>query len=174
MQYFDPIQILRQNNITQPPHTRFHLAVFAEPFLSRIYSGEKTLESRITVNRIAPYGKVSPGDMVFIKRSSGPVEAVFTVGCVEQFDLTETPISLLQERYGSQLCADDAFFRSKQHCRYAILMEIRSLTRLTPFSIDKKGMQTWLLLNRTLAAQDLTPLPFLCYTPLMPIAYDGS
>ena len=84
--------------------------------------------------------------MVFIKRSSDPVEAVFTVGCVEQFDLTETPISLLQERYGSPLCADDAFFRSKQHCRYAVLMEIRGLARIHPFSIDKKGMQTWLLL----------------------------
>lgn len=146
MKYFDPIQVLSKNNITPQPHTHFHLAIFTEPFLSSLYSGEKTLESRISIHRIAPYGKVYPGDMVFIKRSSGPVEAVFTVGCVELYDLAETPIELLKERYSAALCADDAFFHSKQHCRYAVIMEIKDLTLLNPFSIDKKGMQTWLLL----------------------------
>ena len=146
MKYFDPTQILLKNNITPPQNTHYHLAIFAEPFLFFIYSGQKTLESRITVHRIAPYDKVYPGDLVFIKRSSGPIEAVFTVGHVQQFDLSTTPLSHLQERYAQALCADDTFFQSKQHCRYAVLMEIKNLTRLTPFSITKKGMQTWLLL----------------------------
>jgi len=146
MKYFDPLQILRANSTTPPPHTRFHLAIFAEPFLSRIYTGEKTLESRITRNRIAPWDKASPGDIVFIKRSSGPVEAFFTVGSVMHFDLTQTPLEQIRDQYSAALCANEAFWQSKQTCRYAVLMQITNLTRIPPFSIDKKGMQTWLTL----------------------------
>lgn len=122
------------------------------------------MESRISIDRIAPYGKVYPGDMVFIKRSSGPVEAIFTVGCVELYDLAETPIELLKERYSAALCADDAFFHSKQRYRYAVIMEIKDLTHLNPFSIDKKGMQTWLLLWHSPIDQGLDPTVPICYT----------
>ena len=146
MKYFDPLNILHQNNLFATPSARFHLAVFSEPFLSALYSGEKTMESRITRSRIAPWDRLSPGDMVFVKRSSGPVEAVFTAGQVLQFDLTQTPLALLQEKYSASLCADESFWQSKQNCRYALLTQITALIRLTPFSIDKKGMQTWLIL----------------------------
>ena len=146
MKYFDPLIPLHNAGFTPPPQTRFHLAIFAEPFLSRIYTGEKTLESRITRNRIAPWDKVSPGDIVFIKRSSGPVEAFFTVGSVMQFDLTQTPLDQIREQYSTSLCANDAFWQSKQTCRYAVLMQITNLIRIPPFSIDKRGMQTWLTL----------------------------
>ena len=146
MKYFDPLNPLHNADLTPPPQTRFHLAIFAEPFLSRIYTGEKTLESRITRNRIAPWDKVFPGDIVFIKRSSGPVEAFFTVGSVLQFDLTQTPLEQIREQYSAALCANDAFWQSKQSCRYAVLMQITNLTRIPPFFIDKKGMQTWLTL----------------------------
>ena len=146
MKYFDPLKILHRAGVNPPPQTHFHLAIFAEPFLSCIYSGEKTLESRITRNRIAPWGKVSPGDIVFVKRSSGPVEAFFTAGNVTQFDLAQTPLKQLRDQYSMELCANEAFWQSKQHCRYAVLMQITNLTRILPFSIDKKGMQTWLVL----------------------------
>ena len=63
-----------------------------------------------------------------------------------QFDLTQTPLDQIREQYSTSLCANDAFWQSKQTCRYAVLMQITNLIRIPPFSIDKRGMQTWLTL----------------------------
>src|SRR5688572_1351393 len=51
----------------------FHVAVFSEPFLTAVLTGEKTIESRFSSVRCAPYGEVAVGDIVLIKRVAGPV-----------------------------------------------------------------------------------------------------
>ena len=50
---------------------RLHLAIFREPFLTKIFSGVKKIESRFSLNRCAPYSEVNKGDLVFIKKISG-------------------------------------------------------------------------------------------------------
>lgn len=50
-----------------------HLAVLVEPYLSRIMDGTKTIESRWSMNRCAPFGVVAPGDAILLKRSGGPI-----------------------------------------------------------------------------------------------------
>lgn len=129
-----------------------HLGIFAEPYLQRIYTGEKTVESRFTKNRITPWGKVKRGDLVLLKRSGGPVEAYFTVGAVVQYDLAQTPLAAVRERHEKALCVDDGFWQAKSGARYAVLMEIRELRRISPQRIDKKGMQTWI--TQRMAADD--------------------
>ena len=127
-----------------PQCSSVHLGVFSEPYLQKIYSGEKTMESRFTMNKTAPYGRIRSGDIVIIKRSSGPVEGFFLTGCVVQYDLSKVPIAQLKEKYGKQLCVDDAFWEKKKNCRYAVLFDIMNLKRLSPFTIQKRGMQTWI------------------------------
>lgn len=50
-----------------------HLAIFQEPYLGLILAGKKTIESRFSVNRIAPYEAAERDDLVLLKRSSGPI-----------------------------------------------------------------------------------------------------
>src|SRR5215210_2794220 len=64
------------------PSCGIHLAVFVEPFLDYVLDGSKTVESRFSVNRCAPFGKVSPGDMVLLKRAGGPVVGIARVRTV--------------------------------------------------------------------------------------------
>jgi hypothetical protein len=52
---------------------RLHLAVFIEPYLSFIFEGTKTIESRFNMRKQAPFGQVSAGDVLLLKRSGGPV-----------------------------------------------------------------------------------------------------
>ena len=45
-----------------------HLAVLLEPFCSWLLVGTKTIESRFSRVRCAPYGTLSEGDVVVVKR----------------------------------------------------------------------------------------------------------
>ncbi len=67
-----------------------HIAIMREPFLSYILTGKKTVESRFSINRIAPYQKVGPGDIILMK--SGPIIGCFVAEWVKFYDLTEKPI----------------------------------------------------------------------------------
>ena len=41
---------------------QLHLAILTEPYISKIFSGVKTLESRFSRNKTVPYNRVRPGD----------------------------------------------------------------------------------------------------------------
>ena len=43
-----------------------HLAIFNEPFLSLVFNGKKKIESRFSINRICPYGKIKKGDNLIL------------------------------------------------------------------------------------------------------------
>src|SRR2546425_6317559 len=50
-----------------------HLAVLVEPYLQFILDGQKTVESRFSVHRCAPYQRVHRGDVVLLKQAGGPI-----------------------------------------------------------------------------------------------------
>jgi len=53
-----------------------HLAVMVEPFLSYMLEGRKTIESRFSVKRTAPFNRIHPGDVILLKKAGGPVVAI--------------------------------------------------------------------------------------------------
>ena len=63
-----------------------HLAILAPGWIEPILDGSKTIESRFTKVRCAPYGKIHADDLVYMKESGGPVKGQFTVAEVETFD----------------------------------------------------------------------------------------
>lgn len=124
-------------------HT-IHLGIFTEPYLTYILENTKTIESRFSKNRILPYENISSEDVVIIKRSGGSVVAYFTIKNVSFYDLSDTPIETIKEEYYSAIRANEEFWESKKDSRYATLIEIDEVHKLSPFSISKRGMQTWI------------------------------
>ena len=112
--------------------------------MSYMLDGRKTIESRFSKNRIAPYHQMTKDDVVIIKRSGGPSVGLMTLQEVLYFDLTIDSISKIREKYKTSLFVDDTFWESKEACRYATLMVIDQIMKVTPFSIRKKGMQSWI------------------------------
>ena len=53
--------------------TSVHLAILREPYLDFILRGEKTVESRFSSRQCSPYKRVAAGDILVLKRQSGPV-----------------------------------------------------------------------------------------------------
>jgi ASC-1-like (ASCH) protein len=122
-----------------------HIAVMSEPFLSYVFEGKKTVESRFSLHKIAPYQKVQPGDIVFLK--AGPIVGCFRVGWCRYFDLTKVHIEHIATTYGEAICADKVFWQQKADKHYATLLGISEVRRLTPLKISKFDRRAWITLT---------------------------
>lgn len=137
---------LSVSEINKIKKRRIHLGIFSEPYLSLMMDGIKTIESRFSKNKIAPYNRISKNDIVIIKKSSGNIIGYFTIKEVLFFDLGTTSINDIRKKYEKELCVNDEFWDNKKNSNYATLLIIDKIFSLKPFHIDKKGMQTWIIL----------------------------
>ena len=125
-----------------------HLGIFTEPCLSFMLEGKKKIESRFSKKKILPYQKIKKDDIVLVKKASGKVVAYFTIKEVKFFDLKEIKIEKIKKEYNQFLCVEDSFWVLKKESCYGTLIFIDKIHLLKPFSITKKGMQTWILLGK--------------------------
>jgi hypothetical protein len=87
-----------------------HLAVLGKPFLGPLLDGIKTIESRFSRVRHAPYEVLRPGDIVAVKQPGGPVVGAFQAGEVRNYRLTPGLINKIRGRFGQQIHAHDQFW----------------------------------------------------------------
>ena len=120
-----------------------HLGVFAEPFLSDVLSGRKTLESRFSRCRIAPFEVVSPGDVVLIKERSGPIRGIVLVRCAWFFDLRLAPIRSLRERFGVGICARDDYWNDKRDAIFGTVIALGEPAGIAPLGCRKRDRRAW-------------------------------
>ena len=109
-------------------------------------NGQKTIESRFSKNKIIPYQKINKNDIVLIKKSGEPIIGYFTIQKILFFNLKETSIEKLKEKY--QKCVQEIFWQEKKLSNYATLIKIEKIHLLKPFFISKKGMQSWIKLGK--------------------------
>ncbi|MCS7003400.1 MAG: ASCH domain-containing protein, partial [Dehalococcoidia bacterium] len=109
-----------------------HLAILQPAPLAAILRGDKTIESRLSVDRRAPWQRVSAGDRLLLKRASGPVVASARAAWVSYHaGLTpDTASALLRAHPG--LCADPAYVAVKRRARYATLIGLTDVRPLPP------------------------------------------
>lgn len=137
---------LSKEKFKEIKNKNIHLGVFSEPCLTFMLDGKKTIESRISKNKIAPYDRITKDDVVVVKKSGGGVVAFFTIKEVKFIDLRDNNISEIRNKYNNELCVSDEFWMQKKDASYATLMFIDKLIKLEEFKINKKGMQTWIIL----------------------------
>lgn len=100
-----------------------HVAVVHRTYVPAILDGSKTIESRLSRNRCAPWNKVSVGDTIYFKQSSGPFKARATVRRVHQFDnLTAHRIAQLRRTYNHSITGPPHYWRAKRQARFATLI----------------------------------------------------
>lgn len=127
-----------------------HLAIFNEPFLSLIFAGKKTIESRFSKNKISPFYKAKKGDIVFIKKSGGAVLGYFIVGDAHYYNMPkDEELKAIKNKYSEGICtfATSDFWERRISARYISLLEIVAIKKIHPFSIDKKDRQAWAIIN---------------------------
>lgn len=127
---------------------KVHLAVFVQPYLEWILVGNKTIESRFSMRRVAPYEAVCPGDLVVLKLSGGCIVGVCRVAEVELFELNADTHDYIRTRYSVRLCAENAaFWRARAKCRYATLIHLSDVHRVRQFACGKRDRRGWVVVS---------------------------
>lgn len=127
---------------------QLHVAVMVQPYLDYVLDGSKTIESRFTKTRQAPFGRAQPSDLVLFKESSGPVRGCALVQTTNYFVLADTPIAALRTEYGAEIAALPTFWREKADARYASLLGLVRVRSCDPFNIPKRDPRGWIVLDR--------------------------
>ena len=126
----------------------YHLVILKKPYLEAILDGRKTVESRFTKTRREPFGRIQPGDRLFLKVSSGPVCAIATVAAVKKFEnLTPEHISEIKQQFNHYIIGSDEYWQSKADCRFGLLVRLKDVEPIEPVRIHKKDWRAWVVLT---------------------------
>ena len=141
---------------------KHHLAILTPGWIELILDGSKTIESRFTKVRCAPFGKVHEGDSVYLKEGGGLVKGIFTVAKVETHEnLDKSGIQAIYERCGqdifcqsfTQFFPPDKWLASK----HATLIYVSNPIEFDfPIPYRQKGRSAWLVLDAPLEHSFLT------------------
>ncbi|MFZ2147766.1 MAG: ASCH domain-containing protein [Sedimentisphaerales bacterium] len=126
----------------------YHLVILKKPYLDAILDGRKQIESRFTKTKRPAFGRVSAGDILFLKLSSGPVCATATVKAVKNFEnLTPGQIIEIKQRYNHDIKGGDEYWQSRMDCRFGFLAWLTDVKPIEPVRIHKKDWRAWVTLT---------------------------
>lgn len=125
-----------------------HLAILVEPYLQYIVEGRKTIESRFSRNKTAPWKRVRRGDVILLKRSGGPIVGYCEVSEVMYFQLDPGVLERIKDEHGREICAPDEFWKDKEKSSYATLLRIKNVIQLsTGIMLKKNDQRAWIVLR---------------------------
>ncbi len=110
-----------------------HIAVVWPRFIEAMLRGEKTVECRLTRVRCAPFGRIAPGDTVYLKERGGPMRAAATASRVEVFErLTPDAVDDLRRRFSNGINDSDEFWSLKRAtARWGALIWVADLRHVS-------------------------------------------
>ncbi len=120
-----------------------------------ILSGKKTIETRFSRHKIAPFGQVCAGDVVYMKLPGEEVIGQFRVKKVFFYDgLEQTDVREIFEKFGGKISMGDKnedrrYLQSKLDSRFGTLIFIADSERFitSPIKLQKHDQRGWILLG---------------------------
>ncbi len=110
-----------------------HLAVLKPEFIALIAEGRKTVESRLSITRRAPFGVVNVGDVVLLKPVGGAVRLRARVAQVQQYSrLSPAGVRRLRAAFNDRVCAPDAYWLARAQARYATFIWLDDVREVKP------------------------------------------
>lgn len=130
--------------------TRIHLAIMTEPYLTKVRTGEKFIESRLTKVNISPFEQAGEGDVILFKRSGGAILAIASVERAEFRHLAgaDAP-KTLAEKYADGLSYEPGYVETKREAKFASLLWLSEVRSVPPTPLDKRGRQAWVTFHPT-------------------------
>ena len=120
-----------------------HLAIMnpQRKLIPKILSGEKAIESRWYMMKVAPWNKISMGDTVYFKDAGKMVTASAVVAKVLQYDnYTDEQLHDILNSYAEAIAFHSPLHEVYQWAKpkkYCILIFLKHPKKITPFAIDK-------------------------------------
>ncbi len=126
-----------------------HLAIFTLEATRDILSGKKKIDGRLSKIKIAPFGKVSAGDIVLMKVSGEEIVGQFKVDRVLFFDHPKREeADNLIKKYLKELAMPKSFWMQHEQVNYVTLIFIKEVTKfLVVPEVPKKDLRSWVVLD---------------------------
>ena len=125
-----------------------HLAVMVQPYLKYIIEGKKTVESRFSERRIAPYGNVNIDDIILLKKTGGPIVGICQISNIWYYPLDTRSWQKIRSEFYQMLCAQDPeFWNQRKSARFATLMSLKNVLNILPVRYSKKDRRGWVVLK---------------------------
>jgi len=132
-----------------------HLAIMNKATVEAILNGIKTIETRFSQHKIAPFGVVSVGDLVYLKPPGEEIIGQFRVKKVFYFEgLTDKDMEKIFQDYGSKISVgckeeDEKYFSDKKSSTYGTLIFIGDSERFitSPIKVKKSDQRGWVVLD---------------------------
>ncbi len=129
---------------TGSERSHLHLAIFVEPYLTYILEGKKTVESRFSSVRCAPYDKVQAGDVILLKKAGGPVSGVCRASSAWFYEINRSSLTEIRREFAQQICpAEPDFWSARKDTCFATLISLSDVKRLQEFSVRKRDRRGW-------------------------------
>ena len=125
-----------------------HIAILRQPFFDMVLNGEKTIESRWSMNKIAPYKKVNIGDEILLKLTGQPVTATAKVQDVKYYQLTPDIVEDIRTKYGKQIGTDKfENWESTLQKKYCSLIWLEDVKTINPLKVPRSNGAGWIVLK---------------------------
>lgn len=126
-----------------------HIVILRQPFFDMILSGEKTIESRFSMNKIAPFKKIRKGDILLLKETGGQVTAKAVAGKIEFFELTPENVEAIRIKFGKQIGTDKIEdWEETKKKKFCTLVWLENVQKVKPFSVPKSNGAGWIVLQK--------------------------
>lgn len=114
-----------------------------------VLNGEKTIESRWSMKKIAPYKKVNVGDDIYLKLTGCPVTAKAKVKNVEFYELTPKIVESIRIKYGKEIGTDKfKDWKTTLNKKYCTLIWLEKVEKTPPLNVPKSNGAGWLIINK--------------------------
>ena len=123
-----------------------HIAIFRQPFFDMVISGEKTIESRWSVKKVSPFGKVNVGDTILLKETGKDVTATARVKVVRYYVLTPSIADMIKEKYGKEIGVDK--FKNWEDCgnkKFCTLIWLESVRKIDAMKVKRSNGSGWIV-----------------------------
>jgi len=127
-----------------------HLAILHEPYLNLILKGMKTVETRFSIHRQAPYEQIARDDIILLKETSGPIVGFCRVSDCWFYKLNQNTWDLIKNDFFKEILVKDMqFWDEKKNSSYASLIRVCDVHSLkSPVDIHKRDRRGWVILTR--------------------------
>jgi ASC-1-like (ASCH) protein len=129
----------------------FHIAILHKKYYNLILSGKKTIESRFSFNKIAPYNKVKVGETIYLKESGKNITARAKVKDVKFFELNPEIVEDIRVKYGNNIgVADvDSWNKTKQK-KFGTLVWLENVETINEIKTNRSCGTAWFVLENDL------------------------
>lgn len=127
--------------------SQLHIAIFNEPYLTYILEGKKTVESRFSFVRCAPYEKVYAGDFILLKKAGGPVSGFCRVESAWFYKVDRKTLGEIRQEFSERICpVEPGFWSDREGALFATLISLTDVRRIQEFQIGKRDRRGWVII----------------------------